>query len=78
MNNLKILFAPWASSRKNDYAYQNWFVPLKEIFRELILFDPKKEYFEKGKDYMNKKFINLVKREKPDYIFMSLIYDEFC
>jgi glycosyltransferase involved in cell wall biosynthesis len=73
----KILFAHWDCENRYDYSYQNWYFPLKEIFQKVIFFSPKKYYFNYGKEKMNEMFLELVKKEKPDYIFFLLIYDEF-
>lgn len=75
--NKKIIFAPWAAENKNYYSYQTWYKPLKKIFNRMIVFDPQKELLSNGKEEMNRKFIELIKKEKPDYIFLWLIGEEF-
>lgn len=77
LKNKKLLFAPWRAEDKHDSPYQNFFLPLKKIFRNIIVFDPAKEYFRCGKELMNQKFLRLIEKEKPDYVFMMLLYDEF-
>lgn len=73
----KILFAHWDSENKKDYSYQQWYLPLKKIFGEVLTFSPKNNYFNFGKERMNSLFLEIVKREKPDLIFFLLLYDEF-
>ncbi len=74
---MKIVFASWNCKDLSDYPYQNWYAPLKEIAGEVILFDPRENYFIYGKERMNQMLLELVKKEQPDYVFFTLIYDEF-
>ena len=74
---VKLLFASWDAENKEEYPYQNWYLPLKRIFGDIKLFDPRIEYLRYGKEEMNKRFLMIVEKEKPDYIFFCLIYDEF-
>jgi len=52
-------------------------VPLfKKTFKKTILFDLRKNYFLYGREILNNKFIEILKNENPEYIFISLGYDE--
>ncbi|MDP1729499.1 MAG: glycosyltransferase [archaeon] len=73
----KMLFAAWTANNKKYFAYQTFYFPLKKIFKHFISFDPQEYMIRYGKEEMNKKFLEIVKKEKPDFIFMWLIYDEF-
>lgn len=73
----KLLFSAWSCHNENYYAYQTWNAPLKKIFSEFVSFDPQEEIYKYGKEEMNKRFLDKVRREQPDYIFLWLIYDEF-
>lgn len=73
----KLLLAAWACEIKDSFIYTNWYLTLKEIFGETILFDPRKNYFTYGKETMNQKFLDVIKQEQPDYILFCLTYDEF-
>ena len=73
----KILFAAWACHNKNYTSYQAWYIPLKKVFKEVKTFDPQETMYRYGKDEMNTRFLAMVKREQPDYVFLWLIYDEF-
>ena len=73
----KILFAAWACNNKNYFPYQTWRTPLQKIFKEFIAFDPQECIYQYGKKEMNKKFLEVVEKEKPDFIYFWLIYDEF-
>ncbi|MSS74270.1 hypothetical protein EXS72_01380, partial [Candidatus Pacearchaeota archaeon] len=72
----KILFAAWSSHNTNYFAHQTWNSPLNSLFN-VISFDPQESVDRFDKDKMNKLFLQLVHKEKPDYLFLWLIYDEF-
>jgi len=76
LKNKKIIFAGWNVERKDDSPYQNWYLPLRDLFGRVILFDTAKLYFRCGRKAMNEQLLALIKREKPDYVFFLLIYDE--
>ncbi|MBM3206818.1 MAG: hypothetical protein FJZ43_04330, partial [Candidatus Staskawiczbacteria bacterium] len=73
----KIIFAPWRADDVNDSPYHAWYLPLRKYCSNIIFFDPAKNYFKYGKRQMNDMLLSLVKKEKPDYIIFSLLYDEF-
>jgi len=72
----KIVFAFWNCSSTKDDPYQMWYLPLKELFGKTIIFDPRKERFIHGSKKMNELFFNLIKKEKPDYVFTNVRRDE--
>jgi len=60
---------------KHNCTYQGWHFSLKNLCNNLISFNSIKESILYGKESMNKKLLELVKKEKPDYIFFcSLDY----
>ena len=73
----KLLLATWACENKNYASYQLWYGSLKNIFNEIILFDPQKNIYLYGQDGMNNKFLEILVKEKPDYLFLWLHSDEF-
>lgn len=73
----KLLFAPWAAENKFYLATQQWYSPLETIFGEIISFDPQKNRRLYGRKKMNEMFLEVIRKEQPDYIFLWLIYDEF-
>ncbi len=77
MGNKKILIAVWACENKNYISYGLWQEVLKRIFKETILFDPQKNLYFLGKEAMNKKFLEIVAKEMPDFILFWLRTDEF-
>ncbi len=72
----KILFAAWSSHNPNYFAHQTWDAPLRKLF-DVVSFDPQEEIDKFDKEEMNKRFLDLVSKEKPDYLLLWLIYDEF-
>jgi hypothetical protein len=73
----KLLFAPWAADEKDHYQNRDWLPVFKKIFGKVILFSPKNVYYKYGKDRMNASFLDAVRKEIPDYLLMTLSYDEF-
>ena len=71
----KILLTETAS--KYLIPYQTWYFPLKKLSKQIIFFDTHWNKIRYGKKIMNSKFIEFVKKEKPDYIFMCFGPDEF-
>jgi len=65
----KIIFALRSGETKKYGAYVRWYLPLKKLFGQVILFDPRKKRFDYGLEAMKKMFLNIVIKEKPDYIF---------
>ncbi|MCH7968335.1 MAG: hypothetical protein IH841_03680 [Thaumarchaeota archaeon] len=41
------------------------------------MFDPQEIIYKESREIMNKKFLELVKKERPDFIFLYLVYEEF-
>ena len=77
MTKKKLIFAAWTSSNTSYFAHNTWYKPLKRIFGDFIIFDPQQLIYQYGHEEMNRMFLDLVEKEKPDYIFFWLIYDEF-
>ena len=75
--NKKVLFAGWGADNKADtYMHQIWAYTLKKIFPKLITFDTKENYFQEGKEKMNKNLLDIIKNEKPDCLIMAFFNDE--
>jgi spore maturation protein CgeB len=77
IKNKKLLLAAWACENKFYDSYQYWYCPLKRLFKNFVSFDPQKNILQKGRDQMNKDFLKLIEKEKPDYLFLWLMNDEF-
>ncbi|MDP3881867.1 MAG: glycosyltransferase [Nanoarchaeota archaeon] len=73
----KLLFATWSSDIKEYYQYRDWRPLLSKVFGTFISFSPRTNYLRYGREKMNKMFLDIVEKEKPDYILLSLSYDEF-
>ncbi|MFH1358680.1 MAG: glycosyltransferase [archaeon] len=48
----------------------------KTAFKKVITFDLRKQYFLHGSKTLNENFINILKKETPEYILLILGYDE--
>lgn len=73
----KIMFVSWGCEEKNHYHYTIWAPYFKESFGKAINFSSRTHYYRQGKDKMNSRFIEILKKEKPDYLLVALGYDEF-
>ena len=73
----KMLFAAWAGSNHKYTACQSFSVILRKMFRNFTSFDPQKIMYKYGQKEMNERFLEIVEREKPDYVFFWLMYDDF-
>ncbi|MCX6746772.1 MAG: glycosyltransferase [Candidatus Pacearchaeota archaeon] len=71
----KILFAE--TLNKYYFPYQNYYLPLKRFCKKIIPFDIKWNYYTYGKEVMNNKFLKLIEKEKPDYVFLFIRGSEF-
>ena len=72
--NKKLLYAFWRAMEETPY--QHYYLLLKKMFGEIIVFDTEKNYFLYGKNLMREKLLETVRREKPDYLFFLILYDE--
>lgn len=72
-----MLLAAWSINNPHWIINQAYNLPLRKIFKEVVNFDPQEETYKYGKDVMNKRFLETLKREKPDYIHLFLVWDEF-
>lgn len=73
----KVLFAGWGTDNQQDvYMHQMWYYTLKKVFKNIVPFDTKKNYFQYGKEIMNQKLLEFIKSEKPDNIIIAMDYEE--
>lgn len=73
----KLLFAPWGCKNKNYGSAQVSENIFRKIFKKIVIFDPQEEINLYGQEKMNRKFVEIVEKEKPDFVFLWLIYEEF-
>jgi len=74
----KVLLAGWGCENPRDtYMYQIYYLILKKIFPKIDTFDSKKNYFQLGKNEMNKSFLEIIKEKNYDLILFAMEYDEF-
>ena len=70
----KLLFAFWRAT--GETQHQHYYLILKKMFKKIIVFDTERNYFFYGKDLMRERLLETIRKEKPDYIFFLLLYDE--
>jgi len=63
--------------RGYSFEYYNFYQPLKEIYKDVQLFDFMTLFQQKGKESMNQALLSLVKKSKPDLVMFSLYTDQF-
>ncbi|MAH03327.1 hypothetical protein CMI39_00905 [Candidatus Pacearchaeota archaeon] len=73
----KILLASWGCKVKTSQEYRDWPPVFKKIFKKVILFSTKNEFYYFGKEALNKNFLDLLKKEKPDYLLICPVLNEF-
>ncbi len=73
----KMLLAAWSINNVNWIINQAYNLPLRDIFTTVVNFDPQEEIYKYGKKKMNQRFLEILKKEKPDYIHLFLVWDEF-
>jgi len=72
----KLLLATWGCKIPTSQEYRDWQPIFRKIFKELIIFSFKNEYYHSDRDNLNKNFLNLIKKEKPDYLLACPAYNE--
>lgn len=73
----KLLFGAWSCHNHSYHAHQMWDAPLRKLFGKVVSFDPQEVLYSQGKEDMNRLFLEMVKKEQPDYLFLWLIGEEF-
>ena len=71
-----LLLIAWASSLKEHYQCRDWVPFFKTKFSKFSNFSTRDYYFRHGIERLNEHFLELIHKEKPDYILISLSYDE--
>lgn len=71
----KIMYV--GSLNKFYSPYQCFYLVLEKIAEKIITFDYRLLDLEYGKDEMNKKFLEQISEEKPDFIFIPHLVDNF-
>ncbi len=76
LKNKTILVSMWGCENKTFWTY-NWGMMLYSIFKEVILFDPRKKRLEYGPGRVKNEFLHVVKQKQPDYILLLLEASDF-
>ena len=76
LKNKKMLLATWGRGDKDSLQCRD-FIPLFEkMFGELIILPLRNYYYFYGKKELNAKFLETIKKEKPDYLLSCNRYNE--
>lgn len=67
-----IFFVMWEGANKKHYLYQSIYLPLKKMFKEIVLYDTKIENIKYGPHQMRKNLIEQINKIKPDYILLTI------
>lgn len=76
LKNKKILLASWGCKIQTSQECRDWPPVFKKIFKDVIIFSFKNESYYYGNDELNRKFLELIEKEKPDYLLACPVYDE--
>lgn len=76
LKNKTILLASWGCKIQTSQESRDWPPVFKNFFKKVILFSFKNEQYYHGSKVLNKNFIELIKKEKPDYLLIAPSYDE--
>lgn len=71
------LLASQGCKIKDHYQYLDWIPIFEKFFSKVIIFSTRDNYFRYGREKMNKLFLDKINDEKPDFILLSMNYDEF-
>lgn len=63
--------------RGRSYDYWNILLPLRSVFPGTILFDYMARLHEVGRERMNAELIEVVERERPDLVLVTMYTDQF-
>ena len=66
------MFTTWNCEYLGRYMHHNFYLPIKELFKEVILWDPKKRFIKYGSTEMKRRLIEAVGENKPDYILFTV------
>jgi len=67
-----LMFSMWDCENDKSWPHQHVYLVIKKLFKETILFDPRKKRFEYGPEGMKERFISLIKKKKPDYLILMV------
>lgn len=72
----KLLLATWACGDKDIYECRDWIPLFKKMFRKVVVLPIRNHYYFYGKEILNTKFLEVIGKEKPDYIIFGHRYNE--
>lgn len=76
LKNKKLMLASWGCMIQTSQECRDWPPVFRKIFKDVILFSFKNESYFNGEEELNRKFLELIEKEKPDYLLVCPAYDE--
>ncbi len=77
MESKKVLLVGWGTDNEKDFfMYYGWYLTLAKIFRDVKRFDTKKNYFQFGKERMNKMLLDFISDLELDLIIFAMDEEE--
>ncbi|MDP4039123.1 MAG: glycosyltransferase [Candidatus Pacearchaeota archaeon] len=67
-----LMFTSWNCEYPERYMHQNFYLPIKELFGDVILWDPKKRLIKYGPTEMKRQLIEAIKEKNPDFILFTV------
>ena len=64
----KLMLSTWGCQDKDGFQGRDWIPLFKQMFGKLIIFGSRNYYYQYGKEALNKEFLEILKREKPDFL----------
>ena len=72
----KILLADWGCADPDSFQCRDWIPLFEKMFGKLIILPLRNYYYFYGKKELNAKFLETIKKEKPDYLLFCNRYNE--
>ena len=74
----KLLLATWGCGDKDTYQCRDWIPLFEKMFGKLLVLPFRNYYYFHGKEALNKRFLDIIKEEKPDYLLFGQRYNEIA
>lgn len=78
LKNKKLMLSTWGCQDRDTPQCRDWIPLFQKMFGELIIFGSRNYYYAYGKESLNKEFLEILQREKPDFLlFGPSFYGQF-
>ena len=76
LKNRTLMLSTWGCGDKDTYQCRDWIPLFEKMFGKLIILPLRNYYYFYGKKELNAKFLETIKKEKPDYLLSCNRYNE--